>query len=434
MEKLSFWKYFWNTIKEAKWLLLKYVIVGAYLIVSSIISNKLALNNLTYFNAMITLFYFGEMISFGYAEGFGIYINQNIKQLDKSKKYAKLGLYFTSILVFIACILLAIFPNFVLKTIFGFSFETELGFYYIMLIVIFISAIFNYCVHLLRKVGEFKIQMYVTLFQSALLILSMVSLVLFDYLLLTPIAIVYFVSYILCIIFCHIMLIKNKNYSINLFKFEKLKLKKKEWFTIVERSLTEVLWEIGYIFLSLFILRSDIIVYNQYCFYENSLDIINGLFFSFVSVVAIKICRNIGEEKKEEAKYHATNSIKATFVIWFIYSLISLAIFIPLKNGINPELQKTAFICLIFYLIASLFRFTEWNLGTYILGQSEHFAKTNCILETCFMFFWIVLFIISSFIPFNIYWIFGFIYLENIIKCIIEFRALNKDLWLQKCN
>jgi len=294
MEKVSFWKYFWNTLKESRWLLLKYFIVGVYLIVSSIISNKLSLNNLTYFNAMITLCYFGEMIAFGFAEGFGIYINQKIHDLETSKKYAKLGLYFTVFSVLIVCILFAIFPTFILKTVLGLTFELDLIFYYIMLFVICIMTIFNYCSHLLRKVGEFKHQMFATLFQSILLVASMFSLILFDCLMLIPIAIVYLGSYVFCIIFCHFSLINNKNYPINLFKFEKLKLSKKQWYTIIERSFTEILWEIGYVFLSLFILRSDIIVYNQYCFFENSLDIINGIFFSFVSVVAIKICRNIG--------------------------------------------------------------------------------------------------------------------------------------------
>ena len=84
----KFWKYFWDTLKESRWLLLKYIIVGVYLIVVGFISNRLQLQDLTYYNAMITLMFFGEMIAFGFCEGFGIYINQHINEPEKSKKYA----------------------------------------------------------------------------------------------------------------------------------------------------------------------------------------------------------------------------------------------------------------------------------------------------------------------------------------------------------
>ena len=58
MEKVSFWKYFFNTIKESKWLLLRYFIVGIYLIIVGIIANRLNINELTYYNSMITLCFF----------------------------------------------------------------------------------------------------------------------------------------------------------------------------------------------------------------------------------------------------------------------------------------------------------------------------------------------------------------------------------------
>ena len=355
----KFWNYFWNTLKESKWLLLRYFLMGVYLTIVGIISNRLKLNYLTYYNAMITMLFFGEMIAFGFLEGFGIYINQNITDKDKSKKYTKCGFYFTIITTLILILILAIFPNFILTNIFNLTFEYDTAFYYIMLVVLFFNTLFSYYTHVLKKIGEFKIQTLISVILCITIIFGLIILLCFGKLLLIPIGIIYLLTTIFCTIFAHIMLIKNKNYSINLLNFEKLNLSKHELKTIIERALSEVIWEIGYFFISLFILKVNIITYNQYCYFENILDILNGLFFAFVSVVSIKICRCIGEEKYTEAYEHGKNSIKSTIIIWIIYALISLSCFIPLQKGMNSELQSTAFISLCLFLTVSLLRFIE---------------------------------------------------------------------------
>lgn len=428
----NYWKYFWNTIKESKWLLLKYLIVGIYLIVVGIIANRLHLDSLTYYNSMITLCYFGEMIAFGFIEGFGIYINQHISESEKSKKYAKIGFYFTTALISVVIILLAIFPNFIIKNILNLDFEVNLAFYYLMLVVMFVETLYCYLTNLLKKTGEFKHQMIASLIQCILIALSMFLILLFDSLLLIPIAIIYLAAHIVSFAYCHFALVKNKNYSINILKPEKLSLSKQETKIIIGRALSEIIWEVGYIFISLYILKTDIIVYNQYCYFENALDILNGLFFAFVSVVSIKICRCIGEEQKEEAEMHAKYSIISTFVIWFVYALISLCIYLPLKYGMNIELQDTAFVSLVLFLIVALFRFVEWNLGTYILGQSEYFTKAGLILETIFSLYWIILFLVADFLPHNVFFIYTLIAFENIVKTIITLFAFKNKKWLEK--
>lgn len=432
MAKKSFWQYFWNTLKESKWLLLRYFLVGIYLTIVGIISNRLQLNHLTYYNAMITMLFFGEMISFGFLEGFGIYINQNINDKEKSKKYTKCGFYFTIGATLILLTILALFPNFILTNIFNLGFEYDLTFYYIMLTVMFFDTVFSYYTHIMKKIGEFKIQTLTSTIQCSSIILGFLLLVAFGKLLLVPIGIIYLVSNIFCVIFSNFMLSKNKNYPINLFKFEKLNLSKHELKTITERALSEVVWEVGYFFISLFILKVNVITYNQYCYYENILDIFNGVFFAFVSVVSIKICRCIGEDKYDEAFNHGKQAIKSTFVIWIVYAIISLSLFIPLQKGMNPELQSTAFVSLVLFLTISLLRFTEWNLGTYILGQSEYFSKLGLILETTFTSYWIILFLIADFIPSNIFVIYAFIAFENIVKSIISIAIFKRKKWLKK--
>ena len=397
-----------------------------------IIANRLQLNDLTYYNSMITLMFAAEMISFAFNEGFGIYINQHINEPEKSKKYAKIGFYFTTTITIVFLSLLACFPNFILKQILNLDFEVNLTFYYIMIVAMFFDAIYSYYTHLLKKVGEFKFQSIATILQSALIVLSLILITIFGKLMLLPISIIYVAANVISVIFSHYALSKNKTYAVNLLKFEKLKLSKQELKIITLRALSEVIWEVGYVFISLYILKTDIIVYNQYCYFENALDILNGIFFAFVSVVSIKICRAIGEDKKEEAYEHGKNSIKATFVIWFAYALVSLALYIPLKYGMNIELRNTAFVSLILFLVVALFRFSEWNLGTYVLGQSEYFSTAGLILEIIFTCYWIILFLIADLLPNSIYLIYTFIAVENIIKTTISIYVFKNKKWIQK--
>lgn len=434
MIQKNFWKYFFNTIKESKWLLLRYFIVGLYLIVVGIIANRLNINDLTYYNSMITICFFGEMMAFGFSEGFGIYINQKIGDLDKAKKYAKMGLYFTFSLVFIVAIIFAIFPSFILKTILNLDFEVNLTFYYIMLVAMVIMSIFSYVNLLLKKVGEFKQQLVTTIVQAVMLVVGFVLILLIDKLMLIPIGIIYILVHIACIVSGDMLLRKNKEFKISLFKFERLHLTKNELKVIIARALSEIVWEVGYMFISLFILKVDVISYNQYCYFENALDIINGLFFAFVSVVSIKICRCIGEDKKEEAKMHGKYSLISTVVIWAFYAIVTMLIFIPLRYGMNVELQETALVSVVLYLVVALFRFVEWNLGTYILGQSEFYVKMGLILEIIFMCYWIVLYSVANYIPAIVYLIYGFIAFENIIKIVISLFVLKNPKWLEKCE
>lgn len=434
MEKNKFWKYFGNTIKESKWLLLGFFLEGIFLFIVGIITNKLQLDDLTFYNAMITICYLGEMISFGFSEGFGIYINQNIKDKDCAKKFAKIGLYFTFGFISILAIVFIIASRFITKNILNLDFEINYTFYVLMVICMVIVSINSYITLLLRKLGEFKYKLFTTIFQGVILIVGLLGILAFKKLFLIPIAISYICIYTCCIVFSSIVLARNKILKINIFKPEKLHLTRQEFGVVVSRAMSEIVWEIGYLFLSLFILKANVITYNQYCFFENALDILGGLFFAFVNVVAIKICRAIGEGNKEEAYQHAKLSIKSSIVIWFIYAVITLILFIPIRNAMNIELRDTALIAVLLYIGATLFRFVEYNLGTYILGQSEYFANGALVIEICAMLFWIIMFIIADYIVTNVFVIFTLIMLENLVKSSIGLIVVRKKKWLEKSN
>lgn len=434
MLKKSFWKYFFNTLKESKLLLLKYLVVGIYLIIVGVIANRLQLNELTYYNSMMTLCYFAEMIGFGFIEGFGIYINQNFEDEQKSKRYAKIGFYWALIFAIIFVGLLCIMPKFVIGNILGLDFKVSYAFYYIMVAGIFLNAILNYILDLLKKVQLFKFQMICSIIQAVLIVGGLLLLVISSNLVLILISIIYLITYLVCIIVGLILLIKNNVYSINLLKFEKIGLSKTETKVILSRTFSEVIWEVGYMFIALFILKSDVIAYNQYCYFENALDILSGIFFAFANITAIKICRCIGSGKKDGAYTYALNSLKATFVLWAIYAIIAFVCFIPLKQGLNVELKGSALISTILYVLLTLLRFVDWNLGSYILGQSEIFAKASLIMEIVATLFWIIMYLLAPVLSLNIFAIYTVIAFEALCKIVVQLIVLIKKKWLNKLD
>lgn len=432
MFKKDFWKYFINTFKESKWLFVRYVVVGLYLIVVGIIANKLNLHDLTYYNSIITLSYFVEMIAFGCSEGFGIFVNQHSSNPEKSKKYAKLGFYFTVLLAIIFVVGIGAVPNVILNNILNLDFEVNLSFYYLMLVAMVFQAGFRYLNTLLARLQIFSFQLISSFTQCGLVALSFLLLVLFKDLSLIPIAIIYIITYVVVFSLLCVYFAKNKTYSLNLFKFERVKLAKHEVKTIVLRSLSEVVWEVGYMFMAFFILKSNLIVYNQYCYFENALDIFNGMFFTFVKLTSIKICVCIGDKKQDEAYMHAKYSIMASVVIWAIYALCSFALYVPFRNAMNLELQATAMLPYILYVGIGLFRFVSWTMSTYILGQSEVYMNYVFGIEVVFATYWVILYLIADLFIGNIYLIFGAILLELVIKIFIDATLIKKKKWTAK--
>ncbi len=428
--KKKFWKEFIANFKESKWLIIKYLVVGIYLIVSGIIANRLKLNELTYFNAILTLSYIGEMISFGCSEGFGMFANLNIADPEKYRKYIKIGFAFSLVVNLVFTLILCAFPTFVLKSWLALDFEVDLLFYYLMLISFFISAIAQYIADILKKLGLFGWQMIITAIKSFLTILGFLILVVASVLMLRLISIVYIAAGVVSVVFAYLALLKNKKYSINILKPEHIKLGKSEFKTIIARAGSEIVFEIGYIFLSLFILKSNTILYNQYCYFENVLDILNGVFFAYVNVVAIKICRSIGEKDRREAYHQAIYCRWGVFVIWLGYAIISLLLYYPVRLGLNPELQATSFIPMLLYLVLSLIRWVAWTMCTYIIGQSERYAEHGLVWESGVAVYYILLYLLSRIIPYSMYIVFGLIALESVIKILSYGKIIKEKKWL----
>lgn len=427
----DFWKYFFNTFKESKWLLVKYIFVSLYYIVSSVIANTMNLDNLTYYNAIISLIFFGDMIAFGMSEAFGVYINQNIHDKNKASSYVKIGLYFTIIFSVVLVAFMIIFKDFVLYRLLGLSGPLSYTFYYIMLAYMVFVAIFNYIVNIFKKLKSYLLQLISCAIQSVLIILGFVILMLSNGLMLWLIGTVYLFSSIVCVVCSAYWLAKNKTLPVNIAKLQRIFLTKSEFGKLLAISASEIVWEIGYMMLSLFVLKNNVVIFNSYSYYENVLDISQGFLFAFVNVTSIKICIAIGEGKKDEAYMHGKYALWASVVIWIMYAMIIFALFIPIRMGMNVELRSSALLSMTLYIVMSLFRFVSWTINSYTLQQSGRLSTYLLIQEIISTLYFVLLYIFATKIPSNIFLIYFLLSIESIIKIIICLVIFCKKKWLE---
>lgn len=429
MFKKDFWKYFIKTYAEAKWLVLRYLIVAIYLTVSSIIANKMNLENLTYFNAIIAISYFADLIGFGVSNGVGIYINQNINNKEKVDYYIKLGLYINFIVSIIFVIILASCYYPILHLLLGLSKNIKYSFYFIMLIYIFMLCTLNYFIHTFKELKMFLSSLIISIIQCILIIVGFILVWLCFDLSLTLIPYIYIITTLIAIIFCLIYFNKNSYYKINIFKFIKVKLTKEEFKIIWQLAGTQIIWQIGSTLLSYYILKSNKIIFNQYSYFENILDIFNGFYYSFVTITSIDICRNLGQSKFDETYKIGKYSIYANFVIWFIYFILSIAFFIPIKSGMSIDIQSQVFLSLVLYITLHLFRFISWNIFSYIVCWG---GKVKLIFwqEVVITFYFLILYLIASYLPSNIFFIYFLIFIPPFVQTILGFIVFKKKDWM----
>ena len=427
----DFWRYFFCAFKKAKWVIVRHIVIALYLTISSVIANKMNLINLTYFNAVFGLTYFAELIAFGIASGIGVYVNHNIENKQKVNNYIKIGLYLHIISSFVLVLIFAIFYKPLLHGLLSLPNSIDYGFYFLMLVYCFFVSILTYIVNILKELEIFLGELLLAIIQSALIIVGVfVSLWAFN-LSLYFIASVYIISAILAIVFGFVYL--RRKINIKFFSKTNSHLTKIELFTIIKMTLTQFVWQIGYTILSYFILHSSEIIFNQYAYFENVLDILNGFYFSFVVVTSIDISRYLGEKDYEQTYKIGKYSLWATFVIWFLYFVISLSLSIPLINGMSIDIKDTAFICLLLYLTTYLFRFMSWNLMSYILCRGGQ-VKIIFWQELCCSIYYIILYCLVGFVPANIFIIFALINIPTIFQTILGLILFKNKKWMTSLN
>ena len=433
MFKKEFWKYFFNSYKNAKWLLLRYIIIAIYSTVSMVLANTLQITYLTYFNAVLTLSAISEIIAFGISNSVGVYINQNISNDRKVNHYIKVGFQLNLIFAFIITIIFVAGKDLILKYMFGINESVNDVFYYIMMTYNFFQCILCYFLFVVKFYKSFTHMLFQSIITLLIIIGGLSILFATNQFVLLLIGFVYLISSILSIIYIAIFFNKIIGLKINFFKYEKFNLTKKEICLFSYTTLSEIGWQIGITFLSFFLAKVDNIIFNQYAYYEYTLDIFNGLFFTFATMINIDIIRNLGNKKYDNAYKIGVYSIYGSIVIWLIYVILSFIFFYPLRAGMNIELQSTAAISLVLYVLYYLIKFFEWMLCGYVLycgGKIKTLAITQ-VFETLAFF---ALYLIADFILNNIYLVYTLIALPCLICTIIYFVLFFKKKWLKNIN
>lgn len=429
--RMGFWKYYFSTYKRAGSLILKGLVVALSYMVASIFANKMDIANITYFNAMFTVNYFGVMIGFGVGSGFAIHINHNYKDREKVSNYARLGFYFTAFFLLVMVGLLLIFRDFIINKFLGVDTGGNSTFYYLSVAFLFMYGINTYLEGIVRTLKLFRLYTIMTYSFHSTIILGLVLLWVFGGIVLNYVGILYLAMSVVEFAVAITIFIRSKKLGINIFSLSKLKIGKSELHTAIDVFLANAVWEVGNIFLALSLLRMDEIIFNVYSYYENVLDVFNTIYFAFIVMTSIDIGRSIGEGKRAEAFRHAQYSLRANVVTWVVYAVLSFALFIPIRSGMNAELQGIALISLALYVAVYLVRFIYWNFSTYILIMGGR-VRLQFMLEIVGTLYLILLYFIMPFLPNNIYLAYLLITLNMIVLLPLQFVIFYRKKWLKK--
>ena len=307
----GFLRYFTGTLKESRFLLLKYIIVALLYSVISILANLLGVSELTYLNAFLSLYAFSSIIAFGISNGISVFMNQNIGSKFKVRKYAKIGFEINIIFSLFATISLVLFPKFFMEILMDYTPENY-TFYYIMCIYFFLSCIRSYLVETMKNLKFFKQQLVCELIPLVITISGFLILYFCGIYYLNYIAISYIAGAVVSIIFSFVLLLKNKEISVNFAKFQTINLTKKQMGILISTLAVEFIWQIGYYATSIILIRFSDGIFNTYSYLENVLDVFNGFLFAFSSVSAIRITRCLGRNQFDKAYTYAKQSIVAS--------------------------------------------------------------------------------------------------------------------------
>lgn len=425
-----FFKYFWSTFKESKFLLLKYVAVAVLYSVISILANLLNVKELTYLNAFLSLYAFASIIAFGIGNAISVFMNQNISSKFKVRKYAKIGFEINIIFSFIVTALLVLFPRFFMETLMGYNPESY-TFYYIMCGYFFLSCTSSYLVETMKCLKFFKQQFVCEITPLIITILGFLILYFCGIYYLNYIAIAYILGTVFSMTFSIILLMKNKEISVNFFKLQTINLTKRQWWILLSNLAVEFIWQIGYYATSIILIRFSDGIFNTYSYLENVLDVFNSFLFAFSSVSAIRITRCLGRNQFDKAYTYAKQSIVASILIWCFYFVASMALIYPIALGVNREYFSLMFTVMPCYVAIHFFRFIAWNMGSYMLrlgGKNTIFV----IIEFFCSVILVSMCFIVQFLPVSVPLAYLIILIPTLLFLPVYFIIFKRKKWL--CN
>ena len=429
----DFWLYFFNTFKEAKWIIVRYLILSSGSLVVGVLANRMELLNLTYFSAVISLIFFAEMVAFAISGAVEYFTNQNIKNPEKVNNYIKIGFLSSIAFAVITAAVMLIFRDFILHNLLNLPTYIDYTFFYLMVgVYLVLTATTRFLTDALRLLKRTKRFMMLTLVKISLTILGFFLSFLIADMSLLWLAAFYIAAAASSLIAGYIFLLKDKDIPVNLLKFTKLRLTKQELKSSLYLSLGSIVWALGYMMIPWFLIQSNVVMFNQFTYFNNVLQMGQGFLFSFIIITSIAINRSMGEKKFDEAYRHAKYSLYATFIIWMVFFIVVLALIVPITQGMNSNIQQDAMASLLVYMVLKLIWFYEWNLGSYILSWGAE--KVIFWQEFATMIYIVAFYITSIFVIItgNLYLLYLIIMIPAIIKVTMNIVVFKRKKWL-KC-
>ena len=428
----KFFANFWEVFKESKFLIIKYVAVAVLYSIISILSNLLGVEELTYLNAFLSIYAFASIIAFGVSNGIAIFMNQNYGSNYKVRKYAKVGFEINLAFSVVSTVILACFPKFFIEILMDYH-PQSYTFYYIMCGYFFLSCISSYLTNTMKSLKFFKRQLISEMIPLVVTIVGFLALYFSGEYYLNYIAIAYVVSAAIAIVVSYVLLVKNKQLSINFFKFQTVNLTKKQWGVLLSNLAVEFIWQIGYYATAIILIRFSEGIFNTYSYLENVLDVFNGLLFAIGTVNAIKITRLLGKDRFDEAYQQAKYSIYMSLFIWLFYFIASMIFIYPIALGVNDEYFGLMFTVLPCYLAIHLLRFVSWNMGSHMLrlgGKNKPFVIieifcTIILIASCF---------VVQFLPLSVPLAYFVILIPTLIFLPVYLIIFKSKRWMSNIN
>ncbi len=435
-ELIEFMTYFLKIMKSSLFLIIDYIAVGIYIIILTLIANKFSLDDLTYFNAALALLYFSNMISYGITSGLNIYINQNINNKEMIKKYISLGFSISLLAGSIFTFIIFISREFIFKNIMSLNITDNYLFFELMCFAIILNVIVEYFIDIFKLVKEFKYRLISNSIKSFFILILISALVYLFTRNIYLIAITYIIAYAI-IIPVMLYLFKYKTKTINI-SFKEIfncihNIHKNEVYTVLIVGLKEIIWNIGYTISGIILLNKSESLYNSYSYFENVLDIINGVFYSLIAVSAMEVCNQIGENKTQKAYKSSVYSIGIGVIVWLFMFLIYIVFTNNIISGMNTEIQDIGRNIAILYLFVQLLRYIDWSLNSYILVLGSK-VKLPFLLDLFTLVYFTVIFIFNKYLPNNEYILILIVGSDSIIKNIINIPYFLSKKWIKNVN
>ena len=392
-------------------------------LITAIFTNTMNLSALTYYNSLITILFFVDIISFGAVQSAIVCLAKDKK--SKQQKLQVCSMVNVVITIIGVTIIIALREQ-ILFGVFGLEEASNQAFYYMMLCYIAFMSITKYYERAFRAFDLDKYAMTSTIINALTTICGFCIVYLTGGISLNFIPLIFFLAQLLN--FVYMVFVYKRELNIKIFKISFKNLSLKELGFIISRISVEFAWQIAYTMEALFLLKLSVYIYDTYSYFENVLDILANVYFAFMYICSVQISRRIGERKYDDAFQVGKWTIYISIWTWVGYLIISGIIFYPLMLGLNTELFETGMQTYFLYVFGYFLNFVEWCLYSYIMSMGGK-TKAQIILYSFLSVYYITLYVVVAYLPTNIFFAYGVMYFSSIAMIVVNLILFKRKNW-----